>query len=54
MPSSRYIFGTLPFYSVLIVSGMILAIFLASREEKRLGLPKDTVLDLALFLIPKP
>ena len=52
MPSSRYIFGTLPFYSVLIVSGMILAIFLASREEKRLGLPKDTVLDLALFLIP--
>ena len=54
MPSSRYIIGNLPFYSVLIVSGMVLAIFLAAREEKRRGLPKDTVLDLALgSLTPK-
>ena len=52
MPSSRYIIGNLPYYSVLIVTGMILAIMLASREEKRLGFPKDTVVDLALVLIP--
>ncbi len=51
-PSSRYVFGTLPWYSVLIVSGICLALFLALREEKRLGLPKDTVIDLALWLIP--
>ncbi len=52
MPHSRYLIGTLPFYSVLIVTGMALAIFLASREEKRLGLPKDTILDVALILLP--
>ena len=52
MPMSRYLFGTLPWYSVLIVTGVCLAIFLASREEKRLGLPKDTVVDLALWIIP--
>lgn len=52
MPSSRYIFGTLPWYSVLIVAGICAAIFLASREEKRLGLPQDTVIDLALSLVP--
>lgn len=52
MPMSRYLFGTLPWYSVLIVTGVCLAIFLASREEKRLGLPQDTVVDLALWIIP--
>lgn len=52
MPSSRFIFGTLPWYSVLIVTGVCLALFLASREEKRLGLPKETVVDLALWVIP--
>lgn len=31
---------------------MVLAILLASREEKRMELPKDTIVDLALFLIP--
>ncbi len=52
MPASRYLFGTIPFYSVLIVSGMVIAILLASREEKRRKLPKDTIVDLALILIP--
>lgn len=52
MPSSRYIFGTLPWYSVLIVCGIIAALWLASREEKRLNLPKETVIDLSLWLIP--
>ena len=52
MPSSRYVFGTLPWYSVLIVLGICAALFIASREEKRLRLPADTVIDLALSVIP--
>jgi len=52
IPYSRYIVGQLPWYSVLIVTGILTAILLCSREEKRLGLPKDTVLDLALWVIP--
>lgn len=51
-PSSKYILGTIPWYSFLIVTGVLLAVILASREEKRAGLPKDTVLDLALLLLP--
>lgn len=52
MPQSRYIVGTLPWYSVLMVAGICAAILIALREEKRLQLPKDTVIDLALWLIP--
>ncbi|MBR1683988.1 MAG: prolipoprotein diacylglyceryl transferase [Clostridia bacterium] len=52
MPKSRYLIGSLPYYSVLIVLGMALAILLASKEADRRGLPKDTITDLALLLIP--
>lgn len=52
MPSSRYIFGVIPWYSTLIVTGIVLALCHCYREEKRLGLPQDTVTDLALLLIP--
>lgn len=52
IPYSRTIAGSLPWYSVLVVSGIALAIWLASCEEKRLKLPKDTVIDLALLVIP--
>ena len=52
IPYSRYVFGQIPWYSFLIVIGASLAIFLASREERRAGLPRDTVIDLALFLLP--
>lgn len=52
MPYSRYIFGSLPWYSTLIVLGIVLALWHCFREEKRLGLPKDTVTDLALLTIP--
>ena len=52
IPYSRMVFGSLPWYSVLIVSGIAVAIWLASREEKRLGLPKDTAVDLALIVVP--
>lgn len=51
-PSSRLFLGLLPWYSVLIVFGICVALFLAIRQEKRLGLPKDTVVDLALWVIP--
>ena len=52
IPYSRYIYGTIPWYSFLIVTGVIVAVILACREEERTGLPKDTVIDLALWLIP--
>lgn len=51
-PSSRLIFGLVPWYSTLIITGICLALFIAGREEKRLGLPKDTVIDLALWVVP--
>lgn len=52
LPYSRTIIGALPWYSVLVVGGIVLAIALAAREEKRLGLPKDTAVDLALAAVP--
>ena len=52
IPYSRYIVGRIPWYSFLIVIGALMAIVLACREEHRAGLPKDTVIDLALFLLP--
>ena len=52
MPYSRYILYPIPWYSFLIVLGACVAVFLACREEKRAGLPKDTVIDLALRVIP--
>lgn len=52
IPYSRYIVGSLPWYSVLIVTGIIAAIILCLREEKRLSLKKDTVIDLALWTVP--
>ena len=51
-PYSRYIIGTLPWYSCLIALGIVLALTWACREEKRVGLPQDTMLDLALCLVP--
>ncbi len=52
IPYSRTVLGSLPWYSVLVVFGIVLAIWLAGREEKRLGLPKDTTVDLALTVVP--
>ena len=52
IPYSRTLFGPLQWYSVLIVTGILLAIWLAGREERRLGLPRDTVIDLALIVVP--
>lgn len=52
VPYSRYIVGSVPWYSVLIVTGILICFILCSREEKRLKLPQDTVLDLALWVVP--
>lgn len=52
IPYSRTIIGSIPWYGVLIVTGMLLAIFLAEKEEKRRGLPADTIIDAVLVVIP--
>lgn len=52
IPYSRYIMGSLPWYSVLIVAAICAALLIASHEEKRLKLPADTVIDAALWVIP--
>lgn len=39
-------------YGLLIALGIALGVGLAMRREKRFGLPKDTVLDLALCGVP--
>ncbi len=52
VPPFRTLFGLIPVYSFLIVCGAALAIFLACREERRAGLPKDTIIDLCFWLIP--
>ncbi len=52
IPYSRYLIGPVPWYSFLIVAGVVLAILLSCREERRLNLPKDTVIDLVLRLLP--
>ena len=52
IPYSRYIVYPVPWYSFLIVLGAALAVFLGSREERRAALPKDTVIDLAVRVLP--
>ncbi|MGN1370215.1 MAG: prolipoprotein diacylglyceryl transferase [Aristaeellaceae bacterium] len=52
IPYSRYIFGAVPWYGVLIASGVLAAVALCMHEEKRLRLKEDTILDLALWAIP--
>ncbi|MBR5961269.1 MAG: prolipoprotein diacylglyceryl transferase [Clostridia bacterium] len=52
IPYSRYLFYPVTWYSFLIVAGASVALLLACREEKRVQLPHDTILDLALWLIP--
>ncbi|MFM1581790.1 prolipoprotein diacylglyceryl transferase [Helcococcus bovis] len=39
-------------YGVLIVTGMILAVYLVSRELKRLGENPDLIYDIAIWVLP--
>lgn len=43
---------SLGWYSLLIVLGIAVGVWLAMREEKRLGLPRDTILNFSLLAIP--
>lgn len=52
VPYSRFLFGLIPWYSFLIVTGAAIAIVLAVREEKIVGFKKDTVIDFALIVLP--
>lgn len=52
IPNSRYLFGIVPWYGVLIVTGVLIAIALCMHEEKRMHLRQDTVIDLAFWVIP--
>ncbi|NLB90698.1 MAG: prolipoprotein diacylglyceryl transferase [Clostridiales bacterium] len=52
LPKTNMLFGFIPLYGLCIVTGMVLAIFFAVKEEKRLQLPKDTVIDCALIVLP--
>ncbi|MBN1778142.1 MAG: prolipoprotein diacylglyceryl transferase [Clostridiales bacterium] len=52
IPYSRYVFGSITWYSVLIITGILLAYVLGTRESKRLGLKKDTMLDVVLVSVP--
>ncbi len=51
-PSSRLFLGLVPWYGILIVLGAALAIVLSEKEARRQSLPKDTILDLSLWLLP--
>ena len=48
----RYIIGKLHWYGALISAGVIAALLLCMREEKRRGLKEDTIIDLAFWAIP--
>ena len=48
----RLLFGVIPIYGLLIAGAMALGVFLCSRQEERLGLPKDTAIDFALWVLP--
>ena len=39
-------------YGVLMAIGIIIAVFLATREEKRKKLPTDIIIDMCLVIIP--
>ena len=43
----RTLFGFIPIYGLLISLGIGLGVWLCSRQEERLGLPKDTAVDFA-------
>lgn len=52
IPYSRYVFGNVPWYSVLILCGIVTAFLLCEHEEKRRALKPDTVIDLAFCVVP--
>ena len=51
-PVSRYLIGSIPWYSALIVLGILLCYLLGRSEERRKGLPRDCMLDATLVAVP--
>ena len=52
-PTALVAFGlTIHWYGVIIAAGMALAVALACARERRMGLPRETAVDLALLGIP--
>ena len=39
-------------YGIIIVSGLMLAVFLCSKWGKRFGITEDNILDMMLFAVP--
>ncbi len=48
----RMLFGVIPIYGLLIAGAMAFGVYLCSRQEDRLGLPRDTAIDFALWVLP--
>ena len=48
----RLLFGVIPIYGLLIAGSMALGVYLCATQEERLGLPKDTAIDFALWALP--
>ena len=51
--NSITLFGfSIHYYGILMALGALLGVLLAMKREKKLGFPKDTVLDIAIICIP--
>ena len=51
--TALHLFGlTIHWYGLIIALGIILGVILAMSREKKLGLPKETTLDIALIGVP--
>ena len=46
------LFGVVSVYGLLIACGILLAVLWCTREAKRLDLPPDTGVDMALWAVP--
>ncbi len=49
---SRFLVGDVTWYSFLIVLGIFIAYRIGLQEERRLGLPRDTMTDVTLVAVP--
>src|SRR5699024_12339533 len=43
---------TVYWYGVIIITGLLIGLYLATRESNRLGLQKDLIVDLIVFAAP--
>ena len=43
---------TIYWYGIIIISGLLLGLYLATKESDRLGLKKDLIIDLIVFAAP--